>query len=187
MSEVAQYGHSSDPPKWGVSQTIALALAALDLDVVHRSTLRAMLPTGATPLRKVRLGRVRGASTGRTPGLLGPKRKNNMSDKFQRALSLFEGSGWVVRGEQYVLIRNRRALLNWAAASDPPDWLVLPLSSAIEAINRELTEDPEMNAKAVEQRRRELLALQRLMEEGFGSANWSGRSSVRFFPRSKTL
>lgn len=196
-----------DAPWWGVSQTVALALAALDLDVVHRATLRALLPAGRT--RKPRrasskpgaasLRRVngldagskylieRGMATGFAPiEQIRNKSKNQMSEKFQRALKGFEDRGWLVRGEEYVLVRNRRALLDWATAAACPDWLVFPLGDAIDQINEDLKLARAMTPKALEQRRQELLAIKRLMEEGFGD-NWSGRGSVRLVPKSRPL
>lgn len=200
-----------DPPKWGVSHTLALAMTALDLDVVHRSTLRALLPKG-----RVRPGHDRTGLTGRaagrnvirrTQGLDAASRhlielglasdpttyttrtdsSNTMSDAFQKALARFEREGWISRGTTFVLVRDRRALLDWATSSAPPEDFVLDLAGAIQRINDDLANDVSMTVKAQEQRRQELLAIKRLMEQHFGSRNWSGRGSVRFFPRSHTL
>lgn len=181
-----------DGPKWGASQTIALVLCLLDLDVVHRSTLRAFLPRGRVKRPKLLSTQVRGlAGSGRTRFAQYPEsggnKENVMSKKFQWALQRFHESGWITRGEEYVLVRDRRALMDWATASDIPDWVSLPLHQVVERINDDLRQQSCMTNKAVEQRRRELLAVQKLMTEGFGSTNWSGTGAVRFIPRSRPL
>jgi hypothetical protein len=199
--------YRDEPPKWGVSHSIAYALAALNLDVVHRSTLRAMLPAGrirggvrdTAPAvsRKVSTRRVNRMDSGSrrlidlgtatdfvpTPPKPKPKRTNVISEKFQDALLRFEREGWLSRGTEYVLVRDRRALFDWATSAVPTDDIEIPLELAIAQIDLDLQDAARMTTAAVEQRRRELIALKRLMEEDFGA----GKGRVRLLPRSKPL
>jgi hypothetical protein len=168
---------SDEPDTWGVSHSVALMLAALDLDVVHRSTLRALLPAGRTRFLGTSASYVRHVERGHGSSV------NVISKKFQRALWIFEDAGWIVRGEEYVLIRNRRGLLDWAVKAEPPDWVRFPLEDAVRQVNRDLAAAQRLSPRAVEQRRRELLALKRLIDEDFGA----GKGRVRLLPRSKPL
>lgn len=92
----------------GVARTVAYALAILGLDVVHRSTVRALLPAGTTKPRgpasqaRVHLGERSGAS------------KNRTSIAFGQALHEFETNGWLQRAGDVIHIRDRAALLDYA-------------------------------------------------------------------------
>ncbi len=197
---------STDEPKWGASHTLALALVALDLNVVHRATLRALLPAGRVQPGKLHDDRTGGRNViRRMNGLDGASRhlielgaradesmrvqadsSNAMSEIFKKALKRFEVNEWITRGSVYVLVRDKRSLLDWATSARQPESFTLDLIAATQRIKDDL-EDLDLTAKALEQRRKELLAIQRLMEQGYGSRNWSGRGSVRFLPRSRTL
>jgi hypothetical protein len=83
-------------------------------------------------------------------------------------------------------VRDRRSLLDWATSAVPGSEIEIDLNQAIDQIKADLDGADGLSAKAVEQRRRELLAIKRLMEQGFGM-NWSGRGSVRLIPRSRVL
>lgn len=184
--------------KWGVSHTIAIALVALDLPIVSRSTLRNLLPAGkrthhgGRPTADPRGVRIRGVGrTGRNTRRLielgsemtveGGQNINEITKRFQDALARMEASGWLSRGREYVLVADKRSLLDWAMSAELPSSIDLSLQESLNA----LLAQPEkpVTDRAAEQRRRELMALKRLMEEGLGS-KWSGKGSVRFVPRS---
>lgn len=188
------------PPSWGVTHTLSLALVALDLDVVSRATLRALLPT--EPRRKrpnatrtgVQIRGINGMGQGaRRVVELGlatdivPERrltrapKNKFSVNFQIALGRLEASGWISRGEKFILVRDRRGLLDWATSAELPEVIELSIQPAIDALLAD--EAKAWTEKLLLQRDQELRALKRLMEGGLGS-HWSGRGSVRFVPRS---
>lgn len=167
----------------GILRRVAFILGVFDLPIVHRSTVRALLPPGC--LKRIgdvghatRMGR--GAS---------PTKKNLVTKGFQDALREFEEFGWITRGSEFVKIHDHGALLDYAfrdLSGRTPD--VFPsLQGAVLAIEAELQQSHSRNAAWVEQRRRELLRLKRLMESGFGSCNWSGRGSVRLLPRGGLL
>lgn len=110
--------------------------------------------------------------------------RNVVSEKFTYALQRFEERGWITRGSEFVLVRSKRSLLDWATSAEPPEEIAFQVSVAIELVESDLS---ALSAAAVEQRRRELLALKRLMEEGFADSNWSLRGRVRFVPKSNSL
>lgn len=159
----------------------AYALAVLGLPVVYRGTLRSLLPTG----RARNIGVTGHLNSVRNDN--GTGRVNVVSRKFQTALHDFEREGWITRGTEFVAVRDARALLDFALADlgDKPS-ILLAIELAAEAVRRDLNEATDRSAAYVEQRRRELIALKRLMEQGFGE-NWSGRGAVRYVPRSKVL
>lgn len=185
-----------EPAKWGAGHTIAVAISALSLDIVSRQTLRNLLPAGETrPLtysndpRKIG-ARVVGVNSAkqvtrfmRAPG---PKKKrrnstNRMSDAFYKALARMEESGWIERGQTHILIKDRRAILDFASSAQMPAHIELDIAEAL----RDLVATPidDLSPGLRRHREAELRELKRLMEGGRGF-NWSGRGSVRFAPRS---
>lgn len=161
------WGARVEGPAIGPRRLTAYALALLGLDVVNRHTVRAMLPKGvvipSTPARR----RAGGGS------------KNRTSIEFGNGLRLFEDSGWIQRGETYVLILNRRALLDYALDRfEGVPGRLLEIEGAVDVVLRRLTED-RLTPKAVEQANRELAALRRLMAPTVRGASYSGRGSVR--------
>lgn len=197
-------------PAWGATHTLAAGITAIGLDVVHRGTLRALLPEGETKLRGragrnpqgrnlaavrrvngldaqskhlIELGQMVGYARNETSG----KSRNRMSERFKKALNYLEDRGWIARGTKFVMVRDRIALADHATTADPPAGWALDLARSIEAIRVDLENPSDAGVRELEHRRQELLAIQRLMEQGFGTHNWSGRGSVRFLPRSRTI
>ncbi|MFF9861123.1 hypothetical protein [Streptomyces tendae] len=91
----------------------AYALAVLGLDVVHRSTIRALLPRGETKLRGP-VARERW-HLGDDIGL----GKNKTSIKFGHVLQEFEGHGWVRRTPELVYVHDPRALRSCSLDAEP--------------------------------------------------------------------
>jgi hypothetical protein len=147
----------------GISDLVAIALCALDLNKVHRRTIAALMPEGQRP------GQVQMA--------------------FRRALRRFDQYGWIVRGEHVVTVVNRPALLDWVKQGvdfDPARAAaLLRVHVATKDIERLLLDKSEP-ARETELRRRELLALKRLMEQAPG-ATPTGRGSVRLVPRGQVI
>jgi hypothetical protein len=104
---------SSTPEAPSTGRLTACALAILNLNVVQRSTLRAMLPRGETkrrgPVSRERwhLGERKGAG------------KNKTSIAFGQALQEFERQGWVERTPEFVIVRDHQALLDYAFERQP--------------------------------------------------------------------
>lgn len=153
----------------------AYALCLLDLDVVARSTIRALLGTGRVR-RKHDVAYARDAARGQGAGHSG---KNVNSQRFQDALRQFERSGWIRRGQEYLLIIDRTALFEFAVheLTLMPSKL-LDLEGAVQAAQADLTR-PQITPSAIEQAHRELAALRRLMRAPVSGANHTGQHSVR--------
>ena len=158
----------------GTGRRTAYALAIFPLDVVHRATIRAMLPAGQT-------GSYRTSAQMRRKSLTGNRGSvNRTSVKFQDALRDFARLNWIDRGQQFLRIRERGALLDFAMADlDQVPHQFICLDDAIAEVKRVIQQDIEP-PPSVEQRRQELLALQRLMAAHVGGVHWSGRGSVCF-------
>ncbi|GAB3169804.1 hypothetical protein [Streptomyces incanus] len=157
----------------GVRRTLAFALAALGMDAVQRSTLRALLPAGETKQR----GPV--ACQRRTRGEQISTRKNKTSKAFGQTLQDFERLGWVERTPELVLVRDRPALLKHALRDQPaaPREL-LDLQGALTAIKSDIRHSDAL----LEQRRRELRAVTSLMQ-----APAAGGSSVRIIHKPQLI
>lgn len=159
----------------GVPRLTAYAISLMDLEVVGRATVRAMLGPGRVR-RKSDVAYWRDVGRGAASGRSG---KNHTSVQFQGALKVFEDSGWIRRGERYVLVLDHRALLDYAVHElDCMPSKLLDLEAAVEAVHAVL-EQPQMTDEAIEQAHREIAALRRLMRAPFGGAGRSGRGSVR--------
>lgn len=163
-----------DPNHIGPARRTAYALALLDLEVVSRGTLRSLLPDGVRrrlPEQTIRQHRERRVDPSRSV--------NRVTVKFQDALRDFDQQGWIRRGQKYVLVVERQALLDYAldGLRFMPKQL-LRVEVAIDRINEEL-QTAQLTAAAVEQAERERHALMALMRNGTPGAKWSGRGSVR--------
>lgn len=160
--------------KAGPAELLAYALTLIECDIVARATLRALLPGGPTRKPTQETLRLRYFEGNRkTSG------GNKISIKFRDALYLFHREGWVTRGERYVAIRDRAALLNYATRAvwvDPVR--LLRVDNAIAQVNWQIR-SRELNPAALEQAHKEIAALRKLMKGGTLGASWSGRGSVR--------
>lgn len=154
----------------GVRRTVAFALAALGMEIVQRSTLRALLAKGE---RKPR-GTCNGQRRRHDRRISGTK--NKTSAAFGQALNEFERRGWIYRTPELVIVRDRGALLRLALRGRPaaPREL-LNLQGALDAIRAEATP----SHVPVEQRRRELRAITALMRAPAGGDVCGGPGSVR--------
>jgi hypothetical protein len=164
----------ADPNQVGPARRTAYALACLGLDVVSRSTLRSLLPDGSRrrlPEQTIRQHRERRVDP--TRGV------NRVTVKFQDALRAFDQQGWIRRGQKYVLVVERQALLDYAldGLRFMPKQL-LQIETTIDQLNEELR-TAQMTVAAIEQAERERHALMALMRNGTPGAKWSGRGSVR--------
>jgi len=165
-----------------VGAMAAYAIGMLDMPVLHRRTVRALLPeTGIIRPKNA------GASVSRIAKGHGTGR-NRTSEKLGKALWGWENAGFLQRGEEFLRILDSRALLDiglrcYADAGITPN---LEFDAACREVREGLR--APINAAYAEQRRLELLRIQRLMEEApTQGANWSGRDSVRHLPHGSTI
>jgi hypothetical protein len=166
----------------GVGRKVCYALAVLGLDVVQRSTVRSLLPPGTR-----RVGGSVARQTKRLSGKAGLPKTNRTTAAFHEKLSQFEEWGWISRGHILIAVHDRGALLDHALQGQrslPPR--LLDLDRAIARI-REDQAEAEPTDRLVEQRRRELQALMRLMQAPVTGVNRSGTRSVRFVNRSRVI
>ena len=166
----------------GVRRMTAFALAAVDLDIVHRGTVRALLPSGRVKLAGPAAQRESIERYGRLAT------RNATSSAFKAALKQFEDNGWIVRGSEFVMVKDRESLRQYGCrdAVELPEKL-LQLESAIDEVWRQINESDGQSDKWVEQRRKEILALMALMNSPVTGANRSGKGSVRFVPRGRVV
>ncbi|WP_327222996.1 hypothetical protein OG229_02310 [Streptomyces platensis] len=166
----------------GVGRKTAYALAVLGLDVVQRSTIRALLPVGTQ-----QVGASRGQQAQRMKGKTGLVKKNRTSKLFQQKLNQFEDWGWISKGHILIALHDRGALLDHALQGQRrlPSRL-LDLERAIAKI-REDQATAEPDDRLIEQRHKELLALMSLMQVPVTGVNRSGTRSVRFVNRSRVI
>lgn len=160
---IARSGSFADgrEPIRGISDLVAIALCAMQLTEVHRSTIRMLMPEG--------------------------KSRRQVTVKVSTALSRFEKYGWVRRTRSTVMINNRAGLLSWvtqgADYEDDRAATLLRVRVAARDIEQILATEADDNT---ELRRLELLALKRLMEDAPG-AHSKGRGAVRLIPRGGAL
>jgi hypothetical protein len=162
----------------GLGRRTAYALAVFPLDVVQRSTIRALLPVGTT--RKPGPSPYQ-ASTG--------KSDNRVSVKFGQVLRQFAERGWIDRAPELVRILDRDALLACATSGvqgTPKHFLRLDQAAAEVQAQLRSAQSARV-APMVAQRRAELAAIKQLMAGPVGGVNWSGRGSVRFPHKSRAL
>lgn len=165
----------------GTGRRAAYALAVFPLDVVHRKTIRAMLPRGrrkhpreTSNWTQFRRGEGRHTS-------------NAVSEEYQYALKRFAEAGWIDQGQTFLRIRDRGALLDYALdrLEEVPEYFI-ETDRVIELLEQELKR-PKDEIPAWQQRERELLAIRELMKSAVQGVHWSGRGSVRFIPKGKAL
>lgn len=159
----------------GPARRAAYALAVFPLDVVERQTIRAMLPAG----RRRNVGVTRHLNAV-TKGDTSNGRTNTTSEAFGDALRRFAKHGWIDRGQQFVRIRDRGALLDYALdelGEIPAHFIAI--DDALDRLRRELRQ-PTANDRLHAQRHRELKAIEELMRSQVQGVWWSGRGSVRF-------
>jgi hypothetical protein len=166
----------------GTRRRVAFALAVMGLPIVHRNTIRAMLPPGMIVNYGLQQHLTRQA---KATGVYGGGGKNVTTKRFQTALWEFEREGWITRGEEFVLVNDRRMLLDYALdkITDPAPAHFVDITAAAARLRTEIEDARCRPSSWTEQRRRELIVIKRLMEEDFGS----GKGRVRLLPRSKPL
>ena len=145
--------HQGDPQppaaaRTSVKRQVAYALAVMDLEICHRSTIRALLPAGRT----------------RRPA--GQRTSINVTSvKFKDALHDLEALGFIQRGQEFVRVVARQQLYDYALAGFgrlPDDFI--DLGGAEAATRRAIEVDgPRHPGTWGEQRRRELEKLRQLM------------------------
>lgn len=179
-------GLSQGNSRLGVSIRTAYGLAVIGLPVVHRGTVRAMLPAGQLrdyPLQQHLTRESKMNPHGRSG------RINVVSKNFQKALSDFDRDGWISRGEEFVLIRQPRMLLdfvgNWAQFDQLS--FLLDIRSAVAQVRQDMDIAQAKPGKWVEQRRQELIALARLMDAPVTGQNRSGKGAVRLIPKGRVI
>lgn len=153
----------------GISHLIALALTVMEIDVVRRTTIRALLPEGA-----------------RKPG----QSFNGITIAYQRAIRRFETAGWITRiGTDLIGVNDPESLFGWVVNSQDvtPEraMTMLRIGVAAKAAAEETAPVNETEHMA-EVRRQELLALTRLMQRAPGSVT-NTRGRVRVVPKSSAL
>lgn len=170
------------PPRDGAAQagprlTVAWVLVMSGLDVIHRRTLRALLPPGTVKKDRSTSASLRRARDGKGVSV------NQTSKKFQDGLAAFERSGWIRRGQEYVLVADRQGLTDYLAFTFDgrriPQRLI-DLQPSIDMLRDDALAPHGPNPEAQAQRYRELQALDRLMRQApVAGANRSGAGSVR--------
>ena len=174
------YDNQGAPATVGIGRKVAYALAALNLDVIQRKTIRALLPAG--PRRDMGLeSSIRSFRTGKQL-----QSYNLVSKHFGYNLRKYEDWGWITRGHILVAVHDRGALLDHAMhglEQLPPR--LLELQQAIDQIHADEAEAAD--DRLIEQRRKELKALMRLMQAPVTGVNRSGTKSVRFVNRSRVI
>lgn len=168
---------AAEVPTPGLRRTAAFALAALGTEAVRRSTLRALLPKGETK-RRGPVARERW-HLGDRNGLA----KNKTSVAFGHALQEFEERGWVERTPEFVIVRDRRALLGFALEQQPAVTRdLLNIKGAITAIRNDLRKARGIaDREQVEQRHDEIRALLYLLHEpavGPGAAHTNTLATI---------
>ena len=141
-----------EAPRRGISHLVAEALVLLDLPVVHRDVILLLMP------------KVDRRLTTSTVGM-----------QFGRALRKFHNWKWINRGEDgLIAVLDRAALVQWFAIAEDADdnhaATTLDIVGAVHAMKAADSTD--------ELRRRELQAIQRLMQSAPGSTT-HGRGQVR--------
>lgn len=153
----------------------AYALAVFPLDVVRRSTVRAMLPRGVRAVRPAALAR---REAGESRVSLSNAKRNRVSDAFTASLAAFRREEWIRTTETAVLIVARHPLNSTAGRRlrERPD-LIVSLRQAIAVLAESL--GPATTVEGQAQRERELAALRRLMQEAPAQGPHGGRGYVK--------
>lgn len=141
----------------GTRQQAAYALAVMDIEICHRSTIRAMLPAGTIRhLPNPAMRRREGKNT----------HVNRVSNALQAALKSFEDDGWIQRGEEFVRILDRQKLYDFALRDydELPEGFI-DYNAAESLVRSEVDTAGSKHPRAwLEQRHRELERLRVLME-----------------------
>lgn len=172
----------SDDRSIGAPRSATYALAIWPTDVVSRATIRALLIEEGTKSRGAIAHNKLMNRYGSDGGI------NRTSQKFRKCLKSLEDAGMIQRGEEFILIKNRRALLDRAldGIHNPSHRKFLRLNQAAEKVSDELRR--ERRPKVHAQRSAELRFIRSLMSnpEAQGSMR-SGTTAVRFVPPSRPL
>lgn len=172
-------GFDDGPPRRGIGDLVAVALIALDLETVRRSTVRALLPSQTFHHET------------------GEPTSNRIGQFINRALRRFERNDWISRDGLFIHVHNRDGLRSWVDQgvdlTDERAARMLNVREAVEQINARLEDgsatsgwDAETARQYAEARRRELIAIQRLMRAA-PNASGPGRTGVRIVPAARVL
>ena len=157
----------------GPGRQTTYALAIWPADIVSRDTLRALLPTGYSK-RQSKEKRQEIRRRGGIPGTA-----NRVTETFARTLKKLEQDNLIKRGTEFVLIVDRRGLIDRAADGIPPNFLVhekfLHIRKAAAIVEREIL--AETRERVRQQRESELAAIRTMMRNGENRD--SRRRSVR--------
>lgn len=159
----------------GTARRVCYALAIWPTDVVSRATIRSLLPEGKRRDVGIRqhLRKMQSGGTGRV---------NTVTHSFQNALAKLERDGMLQRGEEFILIRDRRALLDRAIrdVKNPQHSRFIEIARAADLIAEQLHDEQRPRVRA--QREAELRFIRSLMEAPFGGSMRSGSRAVRIIP-----
>lgn len=166
-------------PIRGISHLLALALAAMDLDVLRRSTIRSLLPRYAAP-------KFNGTNHVRRPAGV-------ISRSINTAYRMFEEQGWIERitDGELLLVRvlDRESLFGWVVhavdLTTERAAHLLDVAHTVQQLQRERV-PVDVHGTIAEFRRQELLALKRLMEAAPGSLTRE-RGRVVLVPKGRPL
>ena len=146
----------------------AYAIGVFPLDIVRRSTVRAMLPRGQTYGHRTSAQRRVSATTS----------VNAVTKAFQATLRQCGQRGWIDRRDDCVVILIRDRLLSYARGQlRYSPGLIPALYESLSAVAAGLPQ--ELTAAGRAQRSAELRAIQRLMEQTPATGPHSGRGYVR--------
>ncbi len=158
-----QANERGEAPARGVSHLVAQALVLLNLNVVHQDTISALVPDiDAGPM------------------------KNTVQMAFRRALRKFNNWKWINKSDDgLITIVDRNALTTWFTMAEDVNAeraaTTLNIARAVSRINAAI-----LAGDTGEVRRRELIAIKRVMESAPGSIT-NARGSVRAVPRSNPI
>lgn len=147
-------------PIRGISHLVAEAIVLLDLDEVHRDTIYSLLPD-----------------------------RKESKEQANKAIRKFDQWGWIHRTQEGTIrVLDADGLTNWfTAAEDSSDAharTVFNVAAAIQLTNAATEASDSVSDRDL--RRRELLAMRRLMETAPGSVT-NARGTVRIVPKAATL
>lgn len=141
----------------------AYAIAVFPMEIVRRSTIRALLPRGKTVNHPTAEEKKAGKVS-----------RNTTSAAFMDGLKNLERKGWIRRGPDYIIITARLPLLRYARSTlRASPYLMAAVHKAAGVIAASLP--PGVTVAEQSQREAELRALQRLMEAAPATGPHSGR------------
>lgn len=164
LAAVVNYaGQFGEAPKRGISHLVAEALVLLDLPVVHRDVLQALMPE------------IDVSHTKSTVAML-----------FGRAIQKFHRWAWINRTDDgLITVLDRDALTKWFEIAEDVNEkraaTTFDIAKAVRKINADFAA-----GMTDELRRRELAAIQRLMESAPGAVT-NERGTVRIVPKSRMV